>query len=168
MNNTSKEFTHIKKNNFPSMVDVSEKSVTERKAVAMARIHLGQELSELLKKTGNTKKGPVFQTAIIGGIQGGKRTSELIPMCHPVPLSSLNVDVELEGEYALIKATAKTSSRTGVEMEALTAASVAALTFYDMCKSVTKNMIIECVYLLEKSGGKSGDYRAKNEDLYKT
>ena len=168
MSNTNKEFTHIRKNDLPSMVDVSDKSVTERKAVAMARIHLGHELAELLKKSGSTKKGPVLQTAVIGGIQGGKRTSELIPMCHPVPISSMNVDIELEGEYALIKATAKTRSRTGVEMEALTAASVAALTFYDMCKSVTKSMRIECVCLLEKSGGKSGDYRVKNEDLYKT
>ncbi len=161
MNNTSKEFTHLKKNDLPNMVDVSDKSVTERKAVAMARIHLGNELAELLKELGSTKKGPVLQTAVIGGIQGGKRTSELIPMCHPVPLSSMNVDIELEGEYALIKATAKTKSRTGVEMEALTAVSVAALTFYDMCKSVTKSMKIECVYLLEKSGGKSGDYQVK-------
>ncbi|MBG56111.1 MAG: cyclic pyranopterin monophosphate synthase MoaC [Deltaproteobacteria bacterium] len=161
MNNTSKGFTHIKKNDLPNMVDVSDKSVTERKAVAMARIHLGNELAELLKELGRTKKGPVLQTAVIGGIQGGKRTSELIPMCHPVPLSSMNVDIELEGEYALIKATAKTKSRTGVEMEALTAVSVAALTFYDMCKSVTKSMKIECVYLLEKSGGKSGDYQVK-------
>ena len=83
-------------------------------------------------------------------------------MCHPLPLSSMDVDIELEGEYALIKATAKTAARTGVEMEALTAASVAALTFYDMCKSVTKNMKIESVFLLEKTGGKSGDFDVKN------
>ena len=163
MNNHSKEFTHIKNNDLPSMVDVSDKSLTERKAVAMARIHLGHELAELLKKSGTTKKGPVLQTAIIGGIQGGKRTSELIPMCHPLPISSINVDIELEGEYALIKATAKTKARTGVEMEALTAASVAALTFYDMCKSVSKNMEIESLLLLEKSGGKSGDYLYNND-----
>ena len=94
MNNTSKEFTHIRKNDLPSMVDVSNKSVTERKAVAMARIHLGHELVELLKKSGSTKKGPVLQTAVIGGIQGGKRTSELIPMCHPLPLSSMDVDID--------------------------------------------------------------------------
>ena len=167
MNNTSKEFTHIRKNDLPSMVDVSDKSVTERKAVAMARIHLGHELAELLKKSGSTKKGPVLQTAVIGGIQGGKRTSELIPMCHPLPLSSMDVDIELEGEYALIKATAKTTASTGVEMEALTAASVAALTFYDMCKSVTKSMKIESLCLLEKTGGKSGDFRVKNEKLNK-
>ena len=93
MSNTSKEFTHIRKNDLPSMVDVSDKSVTERKAVAMARIHLGHELAEMLKKSGSTKKGPVLQTAVIGGIQGGKRTSELIPMCHTLPLSSMDVDI---------------------------------------------------------------------------
>tara|TARA_B100000686_G_scaffold335136_1_gene403356 strand:+ start:119 stop:625 length:507 start_codon:yes stop_codon:yes gene_type:complete len=167
MNNSSKEFTHIKKSALPSMVDVSNKPITERKAVAMASIHLGHELAELLKKSGKTKKGPVLQTAVIGGIQGGKRTSELIPMCHPLPLTSMDVDIKLEGEYALIKAIAKTNARTGVEMEALTAVSVAALTFYDMCKSVTKEMKIESVYLIEKSGGKSGDYRGKNENLDK-
>ena len=161
MNNSSKEFTHIKNNDLPSMVDVSNKSVTERKAVAMARVHLGHDLAELLKISGSTKKGPVIQTAVIGGIQGGKRTSELIPMFHPLPLSEMNVEIELEGEYALIKATAKTTARTGVEMEALTAASVAALTFYDMCKSVTKSMKIESVCLIEKSGGKSGDYSSE-------
>ena len=167
MNNTSREFTHIRKNDFPRMVDVSDKSVTERKAVAMARVHLGHDLAELLKISGSTKKGPVMQTAVIAGIQGGKRTSELIPMCHPLPLSSMDVDIELEGEYAFIKATAKTKARTGVEMEALTAASIAALTFYDMCKSVTKNMKIESVFLLEKTGGKSGDYLSNNEELKK-
>ncbi|MBS1254980.1 MAG: Cyclic pyranopterin monophosphate synthase [Deltaproteobacteria bacterium] len=167
MNDSSKEFTHIRSNDLPSMVDVSEKSVTERKAVAMARIHLGHELAELLRNSGSTKKGPVLQTAVIAGIQGAKRTSDLIPMCHPLPLSAVDVDIELEGEYALIQATAKTSARTGVEMEALTAASVAALTFYDMCKSVTKSMKIESICLLEKSGGKSGDYRAKDAQISK-
>ena len=161
MKKHSKEFTHIRKNDLPSMVDISDKCVTERRAVAMAHIHLGYELAELLKKSGSTKKGPVLQTAVIGGIQGGKRTSELIPMCHPLPLSSMDVEIELEGEYALIKATAKTTARTGVEMEALTAVSVAALTFYDMCKSVTKSMKIESVCLLEKSGGKSDDYSSE-------
>ena len=167
MNNSGKEFTHIRKNDLPSMVDVSDKSVTERKAVAMARVHLVHDLAKLLKISGSTKKGPVVQTAVIGGIQGGKRTSELIPMCHPLPLSSMDVDIELEGEYALIKATAKTNARTGVEMEALTAVSLAALTFYDMCKSITKSMKIESIFLLEKSGGKSGDCMAINEELGK-
>ena len=144
------------------MVDISEKNITERTAVALARVHLGHELSELLKESGSTKKGPVLQTAVIGAIQAAKRTSELIPMCHPLSLSGVNVDIKLEGEYAGIRVTAKTSGRTGVEMEALTAASVAALTIYDMCKSVSKSMEIESICLLEKTGGKSGDYRGKN------
>jgi len=143
----------------PRMVDISAKSVTERTAVAEARVHLGRELAELLKESGSTKKGPVLQTAVIGGIQGAKRTAELIPMCHPLPLSGVDVDIELEGEYAVILVTAKTTGRTGVEMEALTAASVAALTIYDMCKSVSKSMEIESICLLQKTGGKSGDYQ---------
>ena len=159
MPDSKNEFTHLSVNDHPRMVDISEKSVTERKAVAVARVHLGAELAALLKDTGSTKKGPVLQTAVIGGIQGAKRTSELIPMCHPLPLSGVNVDIELEGEYAVIQVTAKTTGRTGVEMEALTAASVAALTVYDMCKSVSKSMEIESICLLEKTGGKSGDYR---------
>ena len=162
MSDSTNEFTHLSGSDLPRMVDISEKTVTERKAVAVARVHLGAELAELLRVSGRTKKGPVLQTAVIGGIQAAKRTPELIPMCHPLPLSGVDIDIELEEEYALIQVTAKTTGRTGVEMEALTAASVAALTFYDMCKSVTKCMVIESVYLLEKTGGKSGDYRKKD------
>ena len=114
MSDSKNEFTHLSVNDQPRMVDISEKSVTERKAVAVARVHLGAELAALLKDTGSTKKGPVLQTAVIGGIQGAKRTSELIPMCHPLPLSGVNVDIELKGEYAFIQATAKTTGRTGV------------------------------------------------------
>ena len=152
------EFTHLSGGDVPRMVDISAKNVTERTAVAVARIHLGHELSALLKESGSTKKGPVLQTAVIAAIQAAKRTSELIPMCHPLPLSGVDVDIKLEGEYAVIQVTAKTTGRTGVEMEALTAASVAALTIYDMCKSVSKSMEIESICLLKKTGGKSGDY----------
>ncbi len=159
MTETRPEFTHLSGGDQPRMVDISEKNITERTAVAVARVHLGHELSELLKESGSTKKGPVLQTAVIGAIQAAKRTSELIPMCHPLSLSGVNVDIKLDGEYAVIRVTAKTSGRTGVEMEALTAASVAALTIYDMCKSVSKSMEIESICLLEKTGGKSGDYR---------
>ncbi|HBL55191.1 MAG TPA: cyclic pyranopterin monophosphate synthase MoaC [Candidatus Lambdaproteobacteria bacterium] len=159
MADSKKEFTHLTGGDVPRMIDISEKSVTQRTAVAEARVFLGRELSEILKESGSTKKGPVLQTAVIAGIQGAKHTSELIPMCHPLPLSGVNVDIELEGEYAVIQVTAKTTGRTGVEMEALTAASVAALTVYDMCKSVSKSMEIESICLLEKTGGKSGDYR---------
>ena len=159
MTEAKPEFTHLSGGDQPRMVDISEKNITERTAVALARVHLGHELSQLLKESGSTKKGPVLQTAVIGAIQAAKRTSELIPMCHPLPLSGVDVDIKLEGEYAVIRVTAKTNGRTGVEMEALTAASVAALTIYDMCKSVSKSMEIESICLLEKTGGKSGDYR---------
>ena len=142
------------------MVDVSGKAVTHRTAVAEAMVHLGPELARMLKETGSTKKGPVIQTAVIAGIQGSKRTSDLIPMCHPLPLSAVEVDIHLEGEKARIQVQVKTSNQTGVEMEALTGASVAALTLYDMCKSISKAMIIESVRLLKKTGGKSGEYRA--------
>ena len=106
MPDSKNEFTHLSVNDQPRMVDISEKSVTERKAVAVARVHLGAELAVLLKDTGSTKKGPVLQTAVIGGIQGAKRTSELIPMCHPLPLSGVDVVIELEEEYAIIRVTA--------------------------------------------------------------
>ena len=142
------------------MVDVSEKPVSSRTAIAEALIRLGPELAALLKETGSTKKGPVIQTVVVAGIQGVKRTSELIPMCHPLSLSAVDVDVQLEEERARIRVCVKTANRTGVEMEALTGASVAALTFYDMCKSVSKAMVIESVRLLEKTGGESGEYHA--------
>lgn len=152
-------FTHLSEGDLPKMVDVSKKPVTARRAVALSRVHLGAELSRLLEETGGTQKGPVFQTAVVAGIQAAKKTSELIPMCHPVPLSSVKINISLQNEAAVIEAVAKTTSVTGVEMEALTAASVAALTLYDMCKSVSKSMVIEATYLLEKSGGKSGDFQ---------
>ena len=155
-----KNFTHLNEGNQPRMVDVSGKAVTHRTAVAEAMVHLGPELARMLKETGSTKKGPVIQTAVIAGIQGSKRTSDLIPMCHPLPLSAVEVDIQLEGEKARIQVRVKTSHQTGVEMEALTGASMAALTLYDMCKSISKAMIIESVKLLEKTGGKSGEYRA--------
>ena len=155
-----KNFTHLNEGNQPRMVDVSGKAVTHRTAVAEAMVHLGPELARMLKETGSTKKGPVIQTAVIAGIQGSKRTSDLIPMCHPLPLSAVEVDIQLEGEKARIQVQVKTSNQTGVEMEALTGASVAALTLYDMCKSISKAMIIESVRLLKKTGGKSGEYRA--------
>jgi cyclic pyranopterin phosphate synthase len=148
-------FSHLSDANLPKMVDVSAKSVTERRAIAVSRVRLGAELSRLLQETGSTKKGPVFQTAVVAGIQAAKRTSELIPMCHQLPLSSIKINISVHGEHALIEAVVKTAAVTGVEMEALTAASVTALTLYDMCKSVSKSMVIEATYLVEKTGGKS-------------
>jgi cyclic pyranopterin phosphate synthase len=161
MPDSKNEFTHLTVNDQPRMVDISEKSVTERKAVAVARVHLGAELAALLKDTGSTKKGPVLHTAVIGGIQGAKRASELIPMCHPLPLSGVNVDIELKGEYAFIQATAKTTGRTGVEMEALTGVSICALTIYDMCKALSQDIKISDIQLEKKEGGKSNYTRQK-------
>lgn len=160
----STEFTHLSESDHPRMVDISAKSITERKAMAQAVIRLGDELYELLRETGSTSKGPVLQTAIIAGIQGAKKTSDLIPMCHPLPLSGVTIEADLREGCAILTVSVKTTGRTGVEMEALTGASVAALTLYDMCKSVTKGMVIESVRLLEKTGGKSGDYRALSAD----
>ena len=158
--NDTPTFTHLSDGDQPRMVDISEKTATKRIAVAEARVALGPELAKQLRETGSTKKGPVFQTAVIAGIQAAKRTSDWIPMCHPLALSGVDVDIQLAGEHACIQVTVRTTGLTGVEMEALTAASAAALTLYDMCKSITKGMVIESVRLLEKCGGKSGDYQA--------
>ena len=158
--NDTPTFTHLSDGDQPRMVDISEKTATKRIAVAEARVGLGPELAKQLRETGSTKKGPVFQTAVIAGIQAAKRTSDWIPMCHPLALSGVDVDIQLAGEHACIQVTVRTTGLTGVEMEALTAASAAALTLYDMCKSITKGMVIESVRLLEKRGGKSGDYQA--------
>lgn len=158
--NDTPTFTHLSDGDQPRMVDISEKTATKRIAVAEARVALGPELAKQLRETGSTKKGPVFQTAVIAGIQAAKRTSDWIPMCHPLALSGVDVDIQLAGEHACIQVTVRTTGLTGVEMEALTAASAAALTLYDMCKSITKGMVIESVRLLEKRGGKSRDYQA--------
>jgi cyclic pyranopterin monophosphate synthase len=162
MSQTEKKFTHLNQEEQPRMVDVSNKIVTHRTAIAEALIQLGPELAKMLEVTGSTKKGPAIQTAVIAGIQGTKKTSDIIPMCHPLPLSAVEVDIRLEGEKARIQVKVKTSHQTGVEMEALTGASIAALTLYDMCKSVSKEMIIESIKLLKKTGGKSGDYTAES------
>ena len=153
--------THLNDSNQPRMVDVSAKAETTRTATASCLIHLGRELmSQIQDGELKSKKGPVFHTAILAGISGTKKTSELIPLCHPLPLDSAQIEIVPHGEEELlITATAKTSSRTGVEMEALTGASVAALTLYDMCKAVNPAINITDLKLLKKSGGKS-DYQA--------
>ncbi|HNH45127.1 MAG TPA: cyclic pyranopterin monophosphate synthase MoaC, partial [Agitococcus sp.] len=142
------------------MVDVSEKSSTVRVAIAEARVKmLSQTLNMIVE--GKHAKGDVLAVARIAGIQAAKKTSDLIPLCHPLMLSSVKVELEAEGtEQIKITATCKLTGQTGVEMEALTAASVAALTIYDMCKAVDKGMIIEQIRLLQKTGGKSGDWQA--------
>ena len=162
-NNPDLHLTHLDEQGNAKMVDVGDKDVTSREAVARGHVSIQPETLRLIK-VGLMKKGDVLTIAQLAGIMGAKKTSELIPLCHPLPLDRVDVDLELdEAESRInITTTAKTTARTGVEMEALTAASVAALTFYDMCKSVTKSMVIESVYLLEKTGGKSGDYRKKD------
>lgn len=151
--------THLDDNNRPKMVDVSGKNETKRVAVASGEISMSQEAYDAIMEN-NTKKGPVIQTAVIAAIMGVKKTSDLIPMCHPLLLSGINCDVqelpELPGFKLIV--TAKLNGQTGVEMEALTGVSVGLLTIYDMVKAIDKSMVISKVQLEEKSGGKSGDF----------
>ena len=153
------DFTHFNENGRARMVDVSDKAETARTAVAFGRVLVNAETFALIR-SGGMKKGDVLGCAQIGGIMGAKRTSELIPMCHNVPLSGVNIDFSMnEADLAVeITATAKCSGQTGVEMEALTAVSVAALTVYDMCKAVQRDIVIDRICLLRKSGGKSGEF----------
>ncbi|ACL32106.1 cyclic pyranopterin monophosphate synthase MoaC [Glaesserella parasuis] len=156
-------FTHINQNGEANMVDVSAKQDTVREARAEAFVTMNPETLQMII-SGNHHKGDVFATARIAGIQAAKRTWELIPLCHPLLLSKVEVQLEAlpEKNQVRIESLCKLSGKTGVEMEALTAASAAALTIYDMCKAVQKDMVIEQVRLLSKSGGKSGDFVAKS------
>jgi cyclic pyranopterin phosphate synthase len=140
------------------MVDVGDKPVTERLAVAKGEVHMTRATFELIRD-GNIKKGDVLTVAQVAGIMAAKKTSDLIPLCHPLPLSKVDVDIALEESIpgVVITATAKTAGKTGVEMEALTAVSVAALTIYDMAKAAEKTMRIQNIRLVEKHGGRSGD-----------
>lgn len=151
------KFTHIGDKNQPKMVNVGGKQITKRKATAKAIMFLGEEIiANFQDKELVTKKGPVFQTAIIAGIQAVKKTSELIPMCHPLLINGVDIDIEiLDKEHIKILCTVSIEGKTGVEMEALTGVTIAALTVYDMCKSISQKMVIKEVKLLEKSGGKS-------------
>ena len=155
------EFSHFNEQGRARMVDVSDKAITHRVAVAEGAIYLAPETMEKIRG-GTMKKGDVLAVAQVAGIMGAKRNFELIPMCHPMQLTGVDIDFELSDEPCriIIRATVKCSGETGVEMEALTAVSVAALTIYDMCKAVQKDMHIEGIRLLSKSGGKSGDYTA--------
>lgn len=152
-----KDFSHINLKNQPKMVNVGDKKITKRKATAKATMYLGEEIISHFKNDELiTKKGPVFQTAIIAGIQAVKKTSELIPMCHPLLINGVDIDIEIIDEIHIeILCTVSIEGKTGVEMEALTGANIAALTVYDMCKAISQKMIIKEVKLLEKSGGKS-------------
>lgn len=137
------------------MVDVSEKAVTRRTARAQAIVDTGPEILKQIRDNELiTKKGPVFQTAIIAGVMGAKKTSELIPFCHPLGLEDCKVSITVRNKKVVIEASATITAKTGVEMEALTAAATAALTVYDMCKALSHDIVIEEIRLLEKKGGK--------------
>ncbi|HEX2527674.1 MAG TPA: cyclic pyranopterin monophosphate synthase MoaC [Geminicoccus sp.] len=155
------ELTHFDHHGNAVMVDVTNKDVTERRAVAEARVRMAAPTLEQIRARG-FKKGDVLAVAQLAGIMGAKRTADLIPLCHPLPLSSLNVELQLDEaeQSVVITATCKVTGRTGVEMEALTAASVAALTVYDMCKAIDRGMSIEGIRLLSKEGGRSGPWQA--------
>ena len=155
-----KQFSHLSKEGDPTMVDVSEKVETARLAVARSIVILDDEIiSSLENDEIHTKKGPVFQTAIIAGVMAAKKTSELIPLCHPIGLDNCTINIHINNKKeVVIDCTAKIVSKTGVEMEALMGASVAALTIYDMCKGFSHNILIKETKLMEKIGGKS-DFR---------
>lgn len=153
------ELTHIDKHGDAIMVDVGKKALTERIAIAGAVVKMKPETLDLIL-SGNVKKGDVFACARIAGIMASKRTAELIPLCHPIPLTKVSIDIKpLHTDMVDITATVKCTYVTGVEMEALCAASVSALTIYDMCKSVDRGIEILNIRLLSKSGGKSGEYK---------
>lgn len=153
------ELSHFDEHGASRMVDTSAKSETLREARASGRVHMAPATLALIRDRG-VAKGDVLEVARLAGIMAAKRTGDLIPLCHPLPLTGVQVDFRFEGEAVLhIEATARVVGRTGVEMEALTAVSAAALTVYDMCKAVDRGMTIERIRLEEKSGGKSGHYR---------
>ena len=156
------DFTHFNDQGRAKMVDVGEKAPTRRTATAAARVLVNENTFALIR-SGGMKKGDVLTVAQVAGVMGAKRTPDLIPMCHPILMDGIDLKLSLNREKLCVEilATVSCDGRTGVEMEALTAVSTAALTVYDMCKAVQKDMRITNIHLLEKSGGKSGDYRAE-------
>jgi cyclic pyranopterin monophosphate synthase len=149
-------FSHVDSAARPTMVDVGDKSVTKRTATASTRVRFPQAVAQALRdQQFNTSKGPVFQTAIIAGTMAAKRTHELIPFCHPLGIESCKLAIDMEGDDAVVLCTVSVHHKTGVEMEALTGASVAALTIYDMCKALSHDIVIADTRLVEKRGGKS-------------
>jgi cyclic pyranopterin phosphate synthase len=160
---TKAALTHIDPKGEARMVDVSAKAATERTAIAEGRVVMSKATLALIV-SGNAKKGDVLATARIAGIMAAKRTAELIPLCHPLALSKVTLDISPDPKLpgCLVRATVKVTGPTGVEMEALTAVSVACLTIYDMIKAVERGVRIDGIHLVEKSGGKSGHYRAEN------
>lgn len=158
------DFTHFNDEGRAKMVDVGEKDVSRRTAVACAKVFVNKNTFDLIR-SGGMKKGDVLTVAQIAGIMGAKRTSDLIPMCHPIVVDGIDLSLSLNEEQLCIDilATVSCDGRTGVEMEALTAASTAALTVYDMCKAVQRDIRIENIHLVSKTGGIHGDYRFEEE-----
>ena len=156
---SEKDFTHFNEQGRAKMVDVNDKAPSRRTAAAGARVLVSRETFELIR-TGGMKKGDVLTVAQIAGVMGAKRTPDIIPMCHPILMDGINLELSLDEsrKSVEIKATVSCDGRTGVEMEALTAVSTAALTVYDMCKAVQKDMVITDIRLLSKTGGVHGDY----------
>lgn len=161
MNDATGRLTHLDSEGAAHMVDVGAKPATARRAVASGRITMSAEALEAIR-AGNAPKGDVLGTARIAGIMAAKRTGELIPLCHPLGLEAVNIDFAYEEGAIRATATASLTGKTGVEMEAMTAVSVALLTIYDMAKAIDKGMVIEGVRLIAKSGGKSGDWQAES------
>jgi len=156
------KFSHVDQKGKINMVSVAAKDVTNRSASAYAEVKLSKQAFVLLKKN-EIAKGDVLLTAKLAGIMGGKRTSELIPLCHNIPISKIDIDLKLENNTntVIVTSYAETNAQTGIEMEALTAVSIAALTIYDMCKAVDRSITINKLCLLKKTGGKSGTYERK-------
>jgi len=157
-----KKLSHIDKKGRPKMVDVGSKPSTERIAIARGSVYMKKETFNLIK-AGKAAKGDVLNVAKLAGIMAAKRTSEIIPLCHPLNITSVDIDFRLDAKKSKveIESRVKVTGQTGVEMEALTAVSAAALTIYDMCKAVDKGMVISDIMLMEKSGGKSGVFKRK-------
>lgn len=156
-----KDLSHVDRRGRVRMVDIGDKTVTVREARAEARVSLGKAIAQKLKKIGSIAKGNVLETARIAGIMAAKRTAEFIPLCHPLSLEVVRIDFDWTGDKLWIESRVKCRGKTGVEMEAMTAAAVAALTVYDMCKSAGKGIVIGPLRLLEKSGGRSGHWKAE-------
>ncbi len=156
----SSDLTHLDERGRARMVDVSEKADTVRIATARGRVLMRRETLDLIR-TGGHKKGDVLAIAQVAGVMGAKKTSELIPLCHPLPITGVDLAFELDDQASAVEitASARVVGKTGVEMEALAAVSAAALTVYDMCKAVDKDMVIDGIRLVHKVGGKSGEYR---------
>jgi len=159
----AKKLSHFNQRGQASMVDVGEKATTQREAVARGKITMQAQTLELLRRTA-LPKGNAMEVARLAGILAAKKTGELIPLCHPLGLDYVDVQISQQRDHLAIEATVRCSGKTGVEMEALTAVSVAALTLYDMCKAVDKSMIIGEIRLVKKIGGRSGEYLREGEE----